>query len=200
MYVVGITGGIAMGKSEAVKIFRGMEIPVWEADEASREVCRPGQAGHQAIRNAYGDAFFAIDGSLERKKLGQYVFGKPEEVEKLNSLLHPLVLGNMRHWLKERKLERKPLVMVSASLLWESGADTACDEVWTFSCGMDEQIRRLQKRDGLDLDEALARIEAQMPDNQRRSASRRIVDTSGNLEDTARYLRTLVEELLEEVS
>jgi len=68
MYVVGITGGIAMGKSEAVKVFRGMEIPVWEADEASREVCRPGQAGHQAIRNAYGDAFFAIDGSLERKK------------------------------------------------------------------------------------------------------------------------------------
>jgi len=126
------------------------------------------------------------------------VFGNQEALTKLNRALHPLILLDMEVTLARWEKEGAKLAVVDAPLLFESGADKACDEVWVVSCGADEQVRRLMARDGMDLAQAQERIAAQMPDSERRRRARRVIDTLQPEADVERYVRVLVEELLEE--
>lgn len=200
MKVIGLTGGIATGKSTASRTLKKLGATIWDADQVSREVVRPGRAGFVALKKEFGDDIFNSDGLLNRRVLAERVFGKPEEVLRLNKTLHPVILMNLVDCLKKWREEKVPIVIVDAPLLFESGADVACDEIWVLSCGEDEQLRRVMERDRLTAAEAVQRIEAQMSDAERRSKATRIIDTSGPEEATQRAVTAYYEEALEEIN
>lgn len=198
MITIGLTGGIASGKSAAAQVLAGLGARVWDADAASRKAVRPGEAGNRALREAFGETFFSRDGELNRRRLAEYVFGNPERVLELNRTLHPHILADMRRQLDRWRREGAAVAVVDAPLLFEAGIDRYVDEVWVVSCGEDEQLRRLRLRNGYSEEEAMARIEAQLPDAERRMRARHVIDTSGPAEDTARFIEALYAELLEE--
>jgi dephospho-CoA kinase len=199
MKVIGLTGGIATGKSTASRTLKSLGATVWDADQTARDVVRPGQPGFAALKKEFGDDIFGPDGQLDRRVLAQRVFGKPQEVLRLNHTLHPIILMDLVEKLKLWRAQGVKVVIVDAPLLFESGADVGCDEIWVLSCGEDEQLRRVIERDGLSEAEAVARLEAQMSDAQRRAKATRIIDTSGSEADTQRAITAYYEELLEDL-
>lgn len=199
MYVLGLTGGIATGKSTISKVMARRGLPIWDADAAAREVVKPGRAGNDALRLAFGKAFFREDGTLRRKALAQHVFGDVEKLRRLNEAVHPAIFEDMKQHAARWQKEGAPLIVLDVPLLFETGMDRYCDEVWVASCGVDAQIDRMLERDGLDEAEAQRRLEAQMPDAERRARAQRVIDTSGPQEDTARFVNVLLDETLEEL-
>ena len=200
MKVIGLTGGIATGKSTASKTLRALGATIWDADQTSRDVVRPGEAGYIALKKEFGDDIFGRDGLLNRRVLAQRVFGKPEEVLRLNKTLHPIILMDLAEKLKLWRAQGVKVVIVDCPLLFESGADVACDEIWVLSCGEDEQVRRVMERDGLTQEEAVQRLEAQMSDAERRSKATRVIDTSSDEDATQRAVTAYYEEALEEAN
>jgi dephospho-CoA kinase len=160
-------------------------------------VVQQGQEGWKAIRREFGAEYFDSAGNLLRKKLADKIFSDEVARDKLNALLHPAILDDMARFLDRSQREGASVVVLDAPLLFESGADRAADEVWVTSCGVDEQVRRVMER-GVGREEAKRMVEAQMPDRERRARARRVIDTSGPVEDTRRYLKALYEELNEE--
>lgn len=195
MIVIGLTGGIGTGKSAASSYLRSLGAAVWDADQAAREVVEKGREGHEAILREFGREYFDGEGNLLRAKLGEKVFGNPEERKKLESLLHPAILGDMRKWLDARRAEGVPVAVIDAPLLFESGADRYVNETWLLSCGAEEQIRRVMRR-GLDRADAEKRVAAQLSERERRRRADRVIITGGPLEETQKQLKVLFEEAL----
>jgi dephospho-CoA kinase len=195
MIVIGLTGGIGTGKSTASAYLKSLGAAVWDADEASRAVVEQGREGWIAIRREFGSEYFDAEGNLLRKKLGDRVFGNPEDLKKLNEMLHPAIIGDMLRWLHQRRNEGVPLAVIDAPLLFESGADRYVNETWLLSCGADEQIRRMMQR-GMDKENAVKRLAAQMSDRERRKRAHRVITTGGAVEETRRQLKALYNEAL----
>lgn len=199
IYVIGITGGIAMGKSTVSSILKEVGIKIIDADEISREIVEPFHEGWYEIVNHFGNEFVNPDTTLNRKKFGEYVFGNEEKLKLLNSILHPIIIEKITKKIEELTSKGVKIAIVDAPLLFETNLDEKCDEVWVLTCGIDEQLRRIMDRDKLDYKQALARINNQMPDDLRRSKSNRVIDTSAELEDTIRYIKILLEEINDEL-
>lgn len=199
MYIIGLTGGIATGKSNVSNVLRQAGVKVWDADEEAREVVRPFVEGWYAIKEHFDDKFFNDDNTLRRRDLAEFIFNNKKELKKLNSLLHPIILKNMNYCLDVWKNEGESIAVIDASLLFESSIDKYCDEVWVVSCGKDEQIRRIITRDDLSAEDAMKRIDAQMPDSLRRLKANRIIDTMQSKSKTQEFVRTLIEEIYEEL-
>ncbi len=160
---IGLTGGIATGKSTLERFLRARDIPVLDADWVSREVMVPGTHALAAIIKRYGLDILNAQGSLNRKKLGQMVFQDVAERHWLEQLIHPLVRARMSEW---RDADEQVKVL-SIPLLFESGMTDLVDLIWVVSCTPAIQQVRLQQRDQLTAKEAQARIQAQMPLDQK---------------------------------
>ncbi len=160
---IGLTGGIATGKSTLERLLRTRGIPVLDADLVSREVMVPGTHALAVIIKRYGLDILSAQGSLDRKKLGRIVFQDVAERHWLEQLIHPLVRTRMSEW---RDADEQMKVL-SIPLLFESGMTDLVDLVWVVSCTPAIQQLRLQQRDQLTAEEAQARIQAQMPLDQK---------------------------------
>lgn len=199
MYKVGITGAIASGKSTVAQALRDIGARVWDADQVQREIVKPGMPGHQAIKDAFGEAFFTMAGELDRKKLANLIFGDSRAREKLNQALHPIILKDMDETLARWESEGFKIAFAEVPLLFEAGVEDRFDEIWCTSCGIDRQLHRLMQRNGLTREEALARIQAQMDDAERRSRSNRVIDTCGTADELIEFIKVLYGELLDEI-
>ena len=198
MKVIGITGGIATGKSTASAHLKSLGAMVWDADATAKTLTAPGGEAIRAIRRTFGEEYILPDGSMDRKKMADLVFADAKARQQLDGILHPIIIAHMRLQLQQWQQQGVPVAVVDVPLLFECGADAYVDEAWVLSCGMDEQLLRLHQR-GLAPDEALARIAAQMSDSERRRRARRIIDTSQAPEETRRAITALYEELLDEL-
>lgn len=161
--IVGLTGGIASGKSAAAAMFRALGVPVVDADEIAREVVARGTPGLEAIVEAFGAGVLAADGSLDRKALGKRVFADAEARARLNAITHPRIA--MASTEKLSTLGDVPCgyAIYEAPLLVENGIHHAMAAVVLIAASPEVQLERLTKRDGLAEPEARARIEAQLP-------------------------------------
>jgi dephospho-CoA kinase len=195
MIVIGLTGGIGAGKSTASSYLKELGAAVWDADRVAREVVENGREGYNAILREFGAEYFDTDGNLLREKLGQRVFNNTEERKKLESLLHPAIIGDMLRWLDQQRNAGTLVAVIDAPLLFESGADQYVNEAWLLSCGTQEQINRLMQR-GLDKKSAVKRLEAQMSDRERRRRADRVITTGGPVEETRKQLKALFEQAL----
>jgi dephospho-CoA kinase len=189
MRVIGLTGGIASGKSAVSEILRALGGVVIDADYISRAVVRPNETGARAVREAFGDAYFT-DGELNRKKLAGLVFNDAAQLEKLNQTLHPIIREAIRKEVSRIKSGESlpPFVVIDAALLIESGIAQDVDEVWVVHAPKDIRLCRVMRRDGLSEEAARARINAQMEDEERLAKADVIIDNTRDFE----YLKAQV--------
>lgn len=187
-YVIGLTGGIACGKSTVARYLRTLGVPVLDADAISHELTAEGGEALPQIRAAFGDDVF--DGErLNRRALGQRVFGHPEQLEKLNAILHPLVIGRMQRLTEE---SGAAVLLWDVPLLFETGMDRLCDETWCVTVKRGTQIRRIHRRDQLPAREAEARIDAQMPLEEKARRADHVIQNDRPLGETQKRARHLL--------
>lgn len=191
-YVIGLTGGIATGKSNLSAALRQAGARVIDADEISRGLTAPGGAALPRIRQAFGPRVF--DGeSLNRRALGAMVFGSEENRSRLNAIVHPMVLERIR---AEIAAGDGPVIM-DVPLLFECGMDAWCDEIWCAYVPQRVQLERLMQRDGLTRRQALARIHSQMPTLEKARKADRVIRTAGSREESARIVLSMWRETLQ---
>ena len=180
---IGLTGGIATGKSTVGRLLEAEGLPVLDADHYAREVLAPGSPGAAAVLQRYGDSVRA-DGTgrewptVNRGALGSIVFSDPSEKRWLEELVHPLVRQRFDQVLAE--LVAEPTVVLMIPLLFEAGLEGICSEIWLVDCDEAQQLERLMQRDGLSAVEAKARINAQWPLGTKRIQADVVVDNRPN--------------------
>ena len=197
-YILGLTGGISTGKSHLSDTLRAKGAPVVDADRISHAVTAPGGAAIPRIREAFG-ADYVRDGELDRKALGALVFSDPEALAKLNALTHPLIFDGMQAQIAEAEKSGAPVVVLDVPLLFETGFDRLCDEVWCAWIPKKLQLERLMARDALTRAEAESRIGSQMSAWEKRRRSDRYIDTRGTKDESAAKVSAMYEELLERI-
>ncbi|MGB9867634.1 MAG: dephospho-CoA kinase [Bacillota bacterium] len=191
MVVIGLTGNIGSGKSTVSQVLRELGALVIDADRISREVCEPGQPGWEAIWRHFGQEVFLPDGTLDRKRLGEIVFGQPDKLALLNSLLHPLIVSRIKEDLEEARASAWKAVVVDAALLFEVGLDKVVDVVWVVTADDRLRLERVMARDGLSREAALARMQSQSCQWEKASRADAVIDNSGGLEHTRRQVLEL---------
>lgn len=194
-YIIGLTGGIACGKTNLTDALKKAGAPVVDADEVSRAVTADGGAALPALRAAFGDAIFSGP-SLNRRALGEMVFADEEKRAQLNALLHPIIIAEC-----QRQLDAiaGPAVY-SVPLLYECGLETGCNEIWCAYIPQKEQISRLMARDHITRAQALQRIRSQWPTIQKARLSHHVIRTDGSREESAKKAVRLWQETLQRLS
>ncbi len=190
-YVVGLTGGIASGKTNVANVLREMGMTVLDADAISRSVTAPGGEALGAIRDTFGDQVFDGD-VLNRRALGEIVFADDGKRRALEEIIHPMVIGKMQRLTEDAKTD---IVFWDVPLLYETGMDQSCGEVWCVYVSSAEQMRRVMRRDGLNREQALARINSQMPVAEKKRRAQHLINTLGSFRDTRRRVRGLTRDL-----
>ena len=193
---IGLTGGIASGKSSVGRWLSDHGLPVLDADRYAREALAPGSAGCQAVLARYGPAVAARGaeadvGELNRSALADIVFADAVERQWLERLVHPLVRQAFDSALGE--LELAPAVVLMVPLLYESGMESLCTEVWVVHCRPDQQQQRLIQRNGLSAQQAEQRIKAQWPLARKCLLADQVIDNSGEPDAWATTLACLLD-------
>jgi len=197
MFVVGLTGGIASGKSEAAKIFRKLGARVIDADVVSRAVMRPQTVCWQKVTAAFGKEILNDDSTIDREKLAGIVFSDRHKRLQLNSLVHPAIIDQIEGLLARiQKAEPDALVIIDAALLVETGIYRRCDKLIVLCAQEETQIKRLVERDGMSRKEAQKRIDAQLPLGEKVNVADYLVKNEGSLETLQREVRGVFQSLL----
>lgn len=185
MSVIGLTGGIASGKSLVSATLRQLGAKVVDADEVARLVVEPGTAGLAEIRQIFGDKILNHDGSLDRKALGNIVFADPAKLKMLNEITHPQIFKYFKNEIdKFLKHKDYPALILDVPLLIESGYHRLVDEVWLVVVSKEVQVSRVMERDGISREQALQRISSQMTVEDKQKYADVIIDNSGSIEAT----------------
>ena len=196
MKVIGLTGGIASGKSTVASILAEFGATIIDADKVAREVVEPGQPAWHDIRKAFGEDALLADGSLNRQWLGNLIFNDPTKRQMLNSIIHPRIIEECQKILEHYKQAGEKAVILEVPLLIETGMDTMVDEVWLVAVEVEAQISRLIKRDGLSRGQALKRIESQMSLKEKIPKADIIIDGQLTINKLRPYLKTLWNNIL----
>lgn len=196
MLRVGLTGGLASGKSFVGKTLRSFGAHVIDADALGHQVLARGGPAYTAVVAEFGAEVLNDDGQIERKKLGTQVFGNPERLARLNALVHPHVIAMEEEYLKEaERQDPQGIAVVEAAILIETGSYKRFDKLILVWCTPEQQIARSMHRDGCTLEEARARVARQMPLEDKRKFADFVIDTSGEKERTVEQTRLVYEAL-----
>ncbi|KAG1731946.1 dephospho-CoA kinase-domain-containing protein [Suillus lakei] len=195
MLVVGLTGGIATGKSTVSSILKSRQVPVIDADVLAREVVQPGTKGLSQIVAYFGSEVLLPDATLDRKKLGAIIFNNEAKRKKLNSIIHPAVSRAILFNVFWCWLRGKKLCVVDVPLLIEGGLWKWMGKVVVVYCSADIQLQRLMKRDNSSREDALARLNSQLPIAQKVEYADIVVDNSGSLEDLKQQIHSCLVKL-----
>ena len=191
MAVVGLTGGVAAGKSLVSAELERLGAHVIDADLISKEIFAPGTAEFKEAVLAFGSAILAKDGTINRKLLGAMVFADAAKLRLLNSITHPSILRRIRDEVASLKGRGEGVVVVDAALVMETGLDKEIDAVVVVYAPPEAQLDRLMKRDGLSREQALQRIDAQMPMEEKVKRAQFVIDNSGEAADALASVKDL---------
>lgn len=182
--IVGLTGGIASGKSTVANILEDLGARIIDADVIAREIVEPGQPALADIRQAFGDGVLQDDGHLDRAALGEVVFGDPAARKKLDALTHPRIAQRMMQRAGELREQGYDWVVYDAALIVENGIHRWLDSLIVVAASPQVQLERLMQRDGLSRAQAQQRIDAQMPLADKIAVADYVVDNDATLADT----------------
>jgi dephospho-CoA kinase len=195
MLKLGLTGGIASGKSFVAARLRERNFRVLDADQLGHKLIEPGQSAYAPVVKEFGNEILRPDNSVDRKKLGAIVFADKEKLAKLNSILHPRIEESMRAQFAEWENENPPdPVFVEAALLIEAGMHKRLDGLVVVWCKPEQQIDRLVAR-GLTEKEARRRIALQLPNEAKLKHATYTIDTSGTMENSLAQVAALAKTL-----
>ena len=197
--MLGLTGGIACGKSTVARHLESLGAVHIDADAISHALTAPGGAALGRIREVFGDGVFHADGTLDRKALGALIFSDEEQKRALEGILHPMVQHGMLSMADEAAREGKKVCVLNVPLLYETAMDCMCDEVWVVSLPLEKQIVRLMNRDRLTREQALARIHSQMPIEEKEARASHVVRTDKAESDTLREVEHRYRDLLRQL-
>ncbi|MDQ3802115.1 MAG: dephospho-CoA kinase [Acidobacteriota bacterium] len=198
MLKVGLTGSIAVGKSYVCEILRELGAFVLDADQTAREVVEPGTRGWQLIVDNFGTDVLQSDNTINRAKLGALVFADEGRRQLLNSIVHPLVIEAQNEWLNSIEENESPggaIAVIDAALMIESGGYRRFDKLIVVWCEAETQIKRLKARNNLSRAEALQRIGAQMPQEEKKRFADFLIDTTEGFEAARRQTVEVFERL-----
>lgn len=179
--VLGLTGGIATGKTAVGQLFQARGAVLIDADQVARQVVQKSQPGLAEIMALFGITILNAAGELDRSKLGRLVFSDPSQLNRLNAVIQPRIRQEIINQSTAYRAQGYPLVVVMIPLLYEMNYETICDAVLDVDIPLELQVKRVMMRDHLTIDEAKQRITAQLSREQRLSRADFILDTSGNL-------------------
>ncbi|MSQ61640.1 MAG: dephospho-CoA kinase [Dehalococcoidia bacterium] len=197
MITIGLTGGIASGKSTVSAMLRELGAHVIDADQVGHEVYEPGAPAWDRLVQAFGREIVGEDGKIDRKKLGPIVFADPAQLQTLNSIVHPLMRRMMEDRLEALRREGTTTVaVIEAAILIEGGWASLVDEIWVTAVPESVALERLVGRRGLTPEQAEARIRSQMGNEERKQYALRVIDTAGSLEDVHLQVNVLWADVL----
>lgn len=196
MIVIGLTGGIASGKSTVSKMLAQFGACIIDADRIAREVVEPGQKAWKQIVAHFGHAVLLPDGTLDRKKLGSSIFSDKNKRRKLEEITHPEIRRQIRKLLTAARKAELRVAVLDIPLLIEVKWTDMVDCVWLIYTDNDTQMQRLMERDKLTTEQARQRLAAQMPLGEKRQYADVIIDNSGPPEETAVQIKKAWEGLL----
>lgn len=180
MRVIGLTGGIASGKSTVARLLAARGVPVIDADQLARDAVLPGTPALAAIVELFGPGVLQEDGLLDRQALGAMVFADPPLRRRLEAILHPAIRSLAEERLAELRNGGVAVAVYMAPLLVEAGATDRVDEIWVVYVDRETQIARVMARDGLNREEAGQRLAAQMPMEDKATHGRIVIDNRGD--------------------
>lgn len=199
MFKIGLTGGIASGKSTVLTYFKDKGIPYIDADVVAREVVEPGTEGLKAIVDTFGSHVLQDDGTLNREALGAIVFHNEEKRQLLNSCLKTHIRNRIMELTSQYEQGNTPILIYDIPLLIEGEWYTMMDEVWLVYVNETTQIERLMSRNGYTREDALARINSQMRLDDKCAYADIIIDNNGTPHDLTVQLNTIWNERIETV-
>ena len=191
MKVIGLTGGIGSGKSTVSQFLAELGTVILNADEIGHEALKPDTEIWRQVVAAFGRQILTPDGNLDRKKLGDIVFGNPESLSRLNRIMHPRMYDMVKAQLEEYRRQGMGVVVLEAPLLLEAGWTSLVDEVWVTTASESTVLKRLEEQKGLSGEEALARIRSQLPSEERVRHANVVINTDCDLDE----LKSKVKEL-----
>ena len=201
MKIIGLTGGIGSGKSAVTSYLRRKLYTVYDADEIAREAVLPGEPALKKIAETFGKDVLTEEGLLNRQALASIVFSSDEKIKVLNSIMHKDIDDRIikylerhkNHIIKSRgKIKTLKTVFLAAPLLFESGLDKLCDEVWLVKADDDIRIARAAMRDGVDEESIRNRIKFQMKEDEKLTLSDVIIDNNGSEDELYNKLDELL--------
>ncbi|GAB4123999.1 MAG: dephospho-CoA kinase [Roseiflexaceae bacterium] len=185
MYLIGLTGNIACGKSTVVAQLRELGAHVVDADAITHQLQQPGQAVYQAIIAAFGPTILSeAGGPINRRALAAIVFSDPAELKRLEQIVHPAVHDAIESWLEQARTAGARVAVIDAIKLIEAGWPESCDAIWVVACQPAQQLERLMRTRGMSEAEAQRRIEAQPPQADKIAHADVVIDNSGTLAAT----------------
>jgi dephospho-CoA kinase len=189
MTVLGLTGSFGSGKSVVARMFAALGGVIVDADEIAKEVVKSGSPAFQEIVQAFGHEVVSKDGELDRKKLATLVFQDASKRERLNKIVHPRVRKRELELLS--RYEHHPLVVLSVALLFENKMEHLVDKIVVVVVNEAERMRRLTEKKGLTPEEIQRRLQAQMPQEEKRKRADFVIDNSGSLDETQAQVKEL---------
>ncbi|MEQ8174905.1 MAG: dephospho-CoA kinase [Syntrophomonadaceae bacterium] len=184
MKTIGLTGGIASGKSTVAKALGVLGALVINADTMAHEIMLPETPAWVDVVKHFGEQVLNEDRTINRTVLGQIVFNQPEQLKLLNQIVHPRIVERFQNDLDEIRNDKpEAIVVMEVALLYESHMDRLCDEVWVVWVDRETQICRLMAREGISREDALKRIAAQMPLDEKARRADRVLDNSHSIEE-----------------
>lgn len=191
MMVIGLTGGIASGKSTISDMLRELGAAVIDADIVSRDVVSQGSNAYNRIIESFGKDILLADGEINRKQLGNIVFSDEEKLKLLNEITHPAIIENVNATIEALKKQQKEVVVVDAAILIEMGLNKHVDCVWLVLANRETQLKRVMERDNLSSEDAWNRINAQMSNEERLKYADAVIDTTYPVENVRNKVKQL---------
>jgi dephospho-CoA kinase len=188
MRVIGLTGGIGMGKSTAARILRSLGLPVYVADKAVHALLRKNGRAAKEVARLFPAA--CKNGAIDRKQLGKIVFANAAKLKRLEKILHPLVREMEAEFLGKMRKRKKPAAILEIPLLFETGADKRCDYVFCVTAPLAVQRNRVLHRREMTVQKLKAILKRQMPDREKRRLADYVIDTGGSYAATKKQLRS----------
>jgi dephospho-CoA kinase len=190
-HVIGLTGGMGSGKSTVSHLLSELGAVVIDADKVGHEAYQNGTKTWHDLVNAFGRQIVAADGSIDRKKLGAIVFGSPEQLERLNHIVHPRMFEMMKERIDQLRKQGVSVVVLDAAILFEANWTPLVDEVWVVVASEEAVVARAVARTGLPEEQIRSRLRSQMPVEEKVKRAKVVIHNDGAVED----LRRKVEEL-----
>ncbi|WP_223901555.1 dephospho-CoA kinase [Lactobacillus laiwuensis] len=193
--ILGLTGGIASGKSTADVFFREKQIPVIDCDQIAHDILNNGEKGYELVLKQFGKSILKSDQTINRSALGQIVFDDEKQLKTLNRITHPLIFQEIQAKIALNNPSKNSLVVVDAPVLFEANGQKYCDFTLLIAIPESLQMKRLMLRDNLSKGAALKRIRSQMPLSQKEKLADFVINNTGTKQD----LKFKLEQLLLEI-
>ena len=197
MLTIGLTGGIGSGKSTVAQILGEFGAPILDADKVAHTTYAPGAPAYEAVIAAFGAQVVAADRTIDRKKLGSIVFGNPERLNQLTSIVWPATRESIRRNVADLRASGAKLpIVVEAAILIEANWQSLFDEIWLVRASREQVVARIEGQRGLKPAETEARIRAQLSDEERAKHATLVIENNGSLEELREMLKTVWSEAL----